>query len=525
MTNPSPTPLLEMRGICKQYGHVQANRNIDLAIAQGRIVGLLGENGSGKSTLMKVLFGMVRADAGTIMFRGKPLVNHRPREALAAGIGMIHQHFMLVEAMTVAENVMLGWKPAGRWLRRRTVARLLKEKSGHYGLDLDPDALVADLSFGRRQRVEIMKAILRGAKLLILDEPTSNLSPPEVTGLLAALRRLRNEGLGIIFISHKLGEVLEVCDDVVVLRAGEITGAGPAADATRASLARLMVGRELAPPAPPATSAPGAEVLQTVGLSVRDNLGVERLHQVGFNLCAGEILAIAGVDGNGQNELANVLAGVTPATSGRIVFQGADITRRSARARTAAGLAYIPVDRSSTSLVPGMTVAENLGMRDFERAPFRKGPWLDRKAFQREAATRVTAFQVRCTGPDALVQTLSGGNQQKLVIAREIGRQPKVLLAFQPTWGLDPGAAQYVLEQVLALRASGGAILFISSDLDEVLALGDRVGVMFDGRLLGPLPRGEFDRARLGFMMVGAEPGARSLPTETFQAAAGPSVP
>jgi general nucleoside transport system ATP-binding protein len=497
--------MLEMGGICKRYGAVQANRKVDLTVPPSRIVGLLGENGSGKSTLMKVLFGMVKADAGTIRFKGHPLAGHSPRDAIAAGIGMIHQHFMLVEAMTVAENVMLGWERAGNWLRTGEIAQLIRNASKTYSLDLDPEAVVGQLSLGRRQRIEIVKAILRGADLLILDEPTSNLSPPEVSGLFGVMRRLRQEGRSVIFISHKLGEVLEICDEVVVLRDGEVVGLCPVANATRGDLARMMVGREINSVFSRSAFAPGKEMLRLDRLTLRDRSGLERLRDITFSLNEGEILAIAGVDGNGQTELVDSIAGLKTGTSGRISLAGRDITSTSARARLEAGIAYIPVDRASTSLVPGMTIADNLGLRDFDRPPLRHGPWLNGKAFRREANSRIAKFGIVCGGPHALAQALSGGNQQKIVVAREIGRQPRVLIAFQPTWGLDPGATRYVIEELLALRNSGGAILYVSSDLEEVLAIGDRIAVMFNGRLSRVFDRNEVDITQIGLMMAGQE--------------------
>ena len=500
--------MLEMRGICKRYGAIRANRNIDLTVPPGLILGLLGENGSGKTTLMKVLFGMVRADAGTITFKGRPFIDHSPRDAIAAGIGMIHQQFMLVDAMTVAENVMLGWLRAGNWLRTREIAHLIRTASVTYGLDLEPNAVVGDLPFGHRQRVEIVKAILRGADLLILDEPTSNLSPPEVAGLLGVMRRLREEGRAVIFISHKLGEVLEICDEVVVLRDGEVAGSCSADRATRAQLARMMIGRDI-PHAPRlAEHAPGPELLSVQGISMRDRSGLERLREVTFSLCEGEILAVAGVDGNGQEELVEVLAGLKASTRGCISLGGRDITSDSVKARLAAGLAYIPVDRVNTSLVQGMTVEDNLGLRDFERLPLRRGPWLDRAAFRKQAMLRIAEFGIHCAGPDVPAQTLSGGNQQKIVVAREISRRPRVLVSFQPTLGLDPGATQFVIDQILALREAGGAVLYISSELEEVLMLGDRIGVIYNGRLSGIVSRHEADITKIGLLMAGIEEAA-----------------
>jgi general nucleoside transport system ATP-binding protein len=501
--------MLEMRGICKCYGLVRANHNIDLTVPPGKIVGLLGENGSGKSTLMKVLFGIVRADAGTITYKRRALAGHSPRESIAAGIGMIHQHFMLVDAMTVTENIMLGWMRAGRWLRPREITQLIEDASRTYGLDIDPRATVGRLPYGKRQRVEIMKAVLRGADLLVLDEPTSNLSPPEADRLLEAMRRLREQGRSVIFISHKLNEVLDICDDIVVLRDGEVTGRCAAAGATRAELAHMMVGRDVTTPIDRVRHDPGPEILMVIGLSHTDENGIERLREVGFSIRAGEILAVAGVDGNGQADLVDAIAGLQPPYHGRVSLAGRDITRSSVQARLEAGLSYIPVDRSSTSIVPGMTVEDNLALREFNRAPLSRWCWLDRARFRALAASGIACFAIRASGPDAPVRTLSGGNQQKIVVAREVGRDPKVLLAFQPTWGLDPGATRFVIDQVLALRRAGCAILYISAELDEVLALGDRIAVMYNGRLSAPVRREDTDRTAIGLMMGGFAPMPR----------------
>jgi general nucleoside transport system ATP-binding protein len=495
--------MLEMRNIHKSYGSVHANRGIDLSVPPGKIVGLLGENGSGKSTLMKVLFGVVRADSGTVCFKGRELVVKQPGDAIAAGIGMIHQHFMLVDAMSVTENVMLGWQKAGRWPRPRQLAELIRTTSSGYGLDIDPDATVGRLSYGQRQRVEIIKALMRGSDLLILDEPTSNLSPPEVSRLLDLMRRLREQGRSVIFISHKLGEVLDVCDDIVVLRDGVVTGRCPSVNATRAELAHMMVGRDVTAPIEPWARDCGDEILTVTSLSLRDEVGIERLRDVHISLHAGEILSVAGVDGNGQAELVEVIAGLRLPDRGRIVFGNRDVSQWNARARLAAGIAYIPVDRANMSLVLGMTVEDNLAMREFNRAPLSRWCWLDRKNFRAQATKRMAQFDVRASGPDAPARTLSGGNQQKVVVAREIGRSPKVLIAVQPTWGLDPGASRFVIDQVLALRKAGGAILYISSELEEVLTLGDRIAVMHNGRLSVPMPRGQADVTEIGLMMAG----------------------
>ena len=365
--------LLEMRGISKSYGAVHANIDIDLTVEAGSIVGLLGENGSGKSTLMKILFGMVRPDQGAIVFKDKELPSGSPREALRAGIGMIHQHFTLVNAMTVADNVMLSLSDSSFWLDRAGVAARIRELSRSYGLNLDPDSVVERLPLGLRQRVEIVKALMREVDLLVLDEPTSILSPPEVEGLIGVMRKLKADGRAVIFISHKLGEVLSVCDEVVVLRDGRVAGQTPVAVATRESLAHMMVGRTLAEPPQRATQAPGAERLVAQGLSADDAAGLRRLQHASFALRGGEILALAGIDGNGQAELCDVLAGLTPALTGSVTLHGVDVTRASATARLEADLAYIPADRSSMSLVQGMSIADNLALHDDRRARRSRG--------------------------------------------------------------------------------------------------------------------------------------------------------
>lgn len=502
--------LLEMHGIVKNYGAVRANRGIDFVVGEKRVVGLLGENGSGKSTLMKILFGMIKPDGGSAAFQGKTLFAertekyHTPRAAMAAGIGMIHQHFTLVEAMTVTENVMLGWDRASQLPKAAAVAARIEHASREYGLAVNSWDVIADLSFGQRQRVEIVKAILGGSTLLILDEPTSNLSPPEVAGLLNVIRRLKEQGHSVVFISHKLAEVLEICDEVVVLRDGAVSGHVEIAGATKESLARMMVARDFEAPPRRSEQPPGADLLVVELLSSREHRGGPPLREICFTIRAGEILAIAGVDGNGQKELLDCLAGIVPTDYGRVSLNGVNITRMNARQRLEAGLAYIPVDRARTSLVPGFTIAENLAMRDITRRPIARGPFLNMQAVKEMARSRMATFDIRASDPDALASSLSGGNQQKIVLAREIGRQPKVLLAFQPTWGLDPGAARFVLDQIRLLRDAGAAILYVSAELEEVLSLGDRVAVLSGGRLSEPVPCDAVDVTRIGMLMAGA---------------------
>ena len=477
-----------MRGIVKRYGTVIANDGIDLEVHAGQIVGLLGENGSGKTTLMRLLFGMTWPDAGTIEVGGVPLVRHSPAQAIEAGVAMIHQHLMLVEAATVLENVMLGWDMAGRILRRRAIAARIGDTSAELGLDLDPDARVADLPLGRRQRVEILKAVLRGADLLVLDEPTSNLAPPEIDGLLAVLRRLRARGAGIIFISHKLGEVLSVCDEIVVLRAGRVASRRAAAQASGNALAADMIGVDRAPPrAGTRDNQPARGVrLRAAGLAGPG------LHAIDLDLAGGSVLGVAGVDGNGQIELVELLAGMRRPVSGTLTLDGRDVTRASVAARIRAGLAYMPADRSRTSLSRAMSIAENFRLRRRSGRPA-------------DARTLMRAFDIRGVGPRSLVGSLSGGNQQKIVVAREIGCDPAVLVAHQPTSGLDPGATAFVLERIAALRDAGAAILYVSSELDDILAIADRVAVLFDFRLVGPVERAAADARRLGRWMSGGD--------------------
>lgn len=507
-------PLLEMRGIVKSYGSVRANDGVDLTVRRGSIVGLLGENGSGKSTLMKVLFGMTTPDGGGIIFKGRELSGHLPADALALGISMVHQHFMLIEAMSVLENVMLGWRDAGKVLRKADIAARIREASARYGLDLDPAALVESLSLGARQRVEILKALLRGVDLLVLDEPTSNLSPPEVAKLLTVMRRLKDEGASVVFISHKLGEVLEICDDIVVLRDGRTVGQTQAAISSRESLARLMVGRDMAQaPQLQAARALGEPLLVIENLNLDSLDGGMDLRSINCQVRAGEIVALVGVDGNGQRELTDAIAGLLRVAKGRIALAGRDITQASVRARVAAGLAYIPSDRAGTSLVPSMSVADNLMLRDACASRYAIGPWLRQHAGLVEARRLMQAFDIRAGSPRMRVWQLSGGNQQKIVVAREVDRKPRALVALQPTWGLDPAATRFVLDRMLALREAGSAVLYVTAELEEGLAIADRIGVMFHGRLSALMPRHEATLERIGLLMATGSDFAVATPT------------
>ncbi len=496
-----PAPLLSMQGIEKAYGAVRANQGVNFDVPDGRIVGLLGENGSGKSTLMKILFGMIRPDSGAMLWRGQEYAPRSPADALRAGIGMIHQHFTLAEGMTVAENVALGWPGAGRWwLRRGHVADQVRTGSAAYGLSLEPDSRVADLSLGARQRVEILKALLRGARLLVLDEPTSVLGPAEVAGLLQVMRRLQAGGCSVVLISHKLHEVAAVCDEVVVLRDGRTAARLPRVDATPARLAALLSAAGPALPIP-AAATPGPVRLRLDGVGLRG-----RLDSICLDMRAGEVLGLAGTDGNGQQELAEVAAGLRRPDAGSVALDGADVTAWSARRRMRAGVAYVPADRRGESLVPGMTLAENLAMRDLQTPGFSRWGVLRTAAAAARARAAIARFGIRAPGPGVRVGGLSGGNQQKVALARELTRRPGVLLLVQPTWGLDPGAAAAVRAEVLTLRSAGATVLWASTETEELLEVADRIAVMASGRLAAVLPRAEASPERLALLIAGPAP-------------------
>ena len=504
--------VLRLSGITKRFGALVANDGIDLTLARGEVLALLGENGAGKSTLMSILFGHYVADAGTIEVFGQPLPPGQPRAALAAGIGMVHQHFTLADNLTVLDNVLLGSEPLWQPFSRRAAAReRLLAVSRRFGLPVSPDARVGTLSVGERQRVEILKALYRGARILILDEPTAVLTPQESEALFATLAQMVAEGLSILFISHKLGEVLRVSHRVAVLRQGRLVAEAPAAGTTQGQLAQWMVGHAVEAAARRPARRVGDAVCVLEG--VHTDGGRDALHGVHLTLRAGEITAIAGVSGNGQAALADVLCGVRAPVQGRVTLLGQPLSQRPAEL-VARGVARIPEDRHAVGVVGDLPVWENavserLGSRWFSH-PWFTGGWIKRRAARRHARRVAETFDVRGGGLDTPARALSGGNMQKLILGRALlnpdanGAVPRLILAHQPTWGLDIGAVDFVQQQLIDARDAGAAVLLISDDLDEVLQLGDRVAVMHGGHLTEARPAEGWTREAIGLAMAGA---------------------
>jgi ABC-type uncharacterized transport system ATPase subunit len=496
---------LELRGITKRFPGVVANDHVDLTVEPGEIHGLLGENGAGKSTLMNILYGLYRADEGEILIDGERVSFDGPGDAIAAGIGMVHQHFMLVPVFTVAENVALGTEPTRGpgALDRRRAAEDVRRLSEEFGLPVDPDAVVEDLPVGVQQRVEILKALHRDARLLILDEPTAVLTPQETEELFDAVRGLVATGRSVIFISHKLREHRQLVDRVSVLRRGKIVGTADPRTTDDAELAELMVGRPVSLVVSRSEASAGDVALSVRGLTVRNSMGAPVVDDVDLDVRAGEIVAIAGVEGNGQTELVRALTGLAgESTEGSVKLNGREILGLSRKEVIRGGVGHVPEDRNRTGLVGAFSIAENLVLNSWDAEPFAAGPRLRFNTIATHASELVDAYDIRTPSIHTAASSLSGGNQQKTVVAREFDRPIELLVAAQPTRGVDVGAIEYIHQRLVEKRDHGTAVVIVSSELDEVLALGDRVAVMFRGRLFGPFDA-PVDKERIGLLMAG----------------------
>ncbi len=499
------TALLEMQGIRKRFGELVALDGVDLSVEEHDVHALLGENGAGKSTLMNVLYGLYAPDGGRILLRGEDARIGGPRDAIARGIGMIHQHFMLIPPLTVTENVVLGDERTGALLDRRVIRERVRELQSRFGIEVDPDARVEDLPLGLQQRVEILKVLYRGSDLLVFDEPTAVLTPQEVDELFAIVRTLREQGKTVILITHKLREVFAVTDRITVLRLGRNAGSLVTSATTAGEIARLMVGRELRELRPRATAGSRDVVLEVTGLGALSDRGTPALLDVGLTVHAGEVLGIAGVGGNGQSELAECIMGLRRPTAGDMRIGGADVSRDGPRRTRAGGVCYVPEDRRREGLVLAFTVADNLILGKQAGPPYATFGVLDPQVIEREGALLAREFDVRPPNPLAIAGNLSGGNQQKVVLGRELSSSPRLIVVSQPSRGLDIAATEYVHDRLLEQRARGAAILLISSELDEIRALSDRIAVMYEGRIVATLPAAEATEERLGLLMAGHE--------------------
>ncbi|HYO89821.1 MAG TPA: ABC transporter ATP-binding protein [Candidatus Limnocylindrales bacterium] len=521
-----PPVVLEARGLTKRFPGVLANDHIDLQLHKGEVLGLLGENGAGKSTLMNLIFGLYQQDSGEILVNGEPVVIHDARDAIARGIGMVHQHFQLIPVLTVTENVMLGDEAMnGPFLNRRAAKQRIEAIARQYRLDVPPDAIVEDLSVGAQQRVEIVKALYREADILILDEPTAVLTPQEAEGLFEVMRSLIDSGRSIIFISHKLKEVLEICDRVVVLRGGKVVGEADPKQSTEESLAAMMVGRTVLLEVDKEPAVPKAPVLEIDGLMVRDDRDLIAVNGLSLTVRAGEILGIAGVQGNGQTELVEAITGLRQSEAGMVRIDGVDVTNAPPRRVTEAGTGHIPEDRQKNGMVAAFSVKDNLVLQTYYQPPFSgglAGMVTHEKAINANATALVQQYDVRTPGIDTPIAKLSGGNQQKAIVARELSRGVGLLIAAQPTRGLDVGSIEFIHKQIVAMRDEGAAVLLVSAELDEILSLSDTVAVMFGGRIIGQTPIEQAERNAIGLLMAGiTSEGGRATASPAQEAANG----
>ncbi|GAB5493870.1 MAG: ABC transporter ATP-binding protein [Phototrophicaceae bacterium] len=498
-------PVLEVRGITKRFPGVLANDHVDLKLYKGRVLGLLGENGAGKSTLMNMIYGLYQPDEGDILINGVPVEIDGPNDAIAKGIGMVHQHFQLVDVLTVTENVMLGNESVkGAFLDRQSARDRIVEISTAYGLDVNPDALVQDLPVGIQQRVEIIKALYRQADILILDEPTAVLTPQEIDGLFRIIRTLLDDGVSIIFINHKLKEVLEICDDITVLRRGKLAGHADPKTSTQQSLASLMVGRDVVLQIEKDRGKQLEKVMELQNVTVMDERKIPAVKAVSLDIFAGEILGVAGVQGNGQTELIEAITGLRAVDSGEIFFLGEDVTQASPRQITELGTGHVPEDRQRMGMIKSFEVMHNMVLNTYHKLPFSRGIVVDDEAIAENADSLIHEYDVRPPLIHNTMSSLSGGNQQKVIIAREFSRPVKLLIAAQPTRGLDVGSIEFIHKQIVRMRDEGTAVVLVSSELDEVLSLSDRIAVMFDGHIIDVLPIEEADRDTVGLRMAGS---------------------
>ncbi|MCB9423216.1 MAG: ABC transporter ATP-binding protein [Ardenticatenaceae bacterium] len=498
--------VLETKGMTKRFPGVLANDHVDLKLYKGEILALLGENGAGKSTLMNMIYGLYHPDEGEIWIKGQNVRLNDPGDAISRGIGMVHQHFQLVPVMTVAENVMLGAEiTRGIHLDQRTAVKKVRELSQQYGLEVDPTAVIEDLPVGTQQRVEIIKALYRNADILILDEPTAVLTPQEANELFRIMRDLTAQGVSIIFITHKLKEVLAVADRVGVLRGGQYVGTADPQTATEASLAELMVGRKVILQVDKSKAHPGDVVLRVEDLVVEDDRGQIAVEKLSLEVRAGEILGVAGVQGNGQREFVEALTGLRPVVSGKVAIAGQDVTNAAPRTVTELGVAHIPEDREKHGLVMSYTLADNMVLNRYYQKPYANGIILNQDRIDRDGVALVEKYDVRTPSVYTPASSLSGGNKQKVIVAREFSRETKLLIANQPTRGIDVGSIEFIHNQIVDQRDSGVAVLVVSAELDEVLGLADRVAVMFDGRIVKILPIAEATRERVGLLMAGSD--------------------
>ncbi len=502
--------VIEMTGIRKEFPGIVANDDITIQLRKGEILALLGENGAGKSTLMSILFGLYQPDSGHVRVKGQEVAINSPTQANELGIGMVHQHFKLVHNFTITENIVLGMEPRrGVGMDLKSASKRIKELSGHYGLNVDPEMRIEDVSVGMQQRVEILKMLYRDAEVLIFDEPTAVLTPQEIVDLMDIMKNLISEGKSIILITHKLKEIKAIADRCTVIRRGKVVGTVDVKDTDTETMARMMVGREVSFTVERREQPPGEKVLEIRNLNVQSRQGLPAVNNFSLDVHGGEILGLAGVDGNGQTELVEALTGLTRVESGTIILNGRDITEAPIRERFLEGMAHIPEDRQKRGLVMDYSLAENLILENYWDKPFNKKGFIQNEAIRENAEKIISDFDVRAgQGCETPARSLSGGNQQKAIVGREISHNPALLIAVQPTRGLDVGSIEYIHKRLMEQRDSGKAVLLVSLELDEILNLSDRVAVISKGELAGLRKAGDIDENEAGLMMAGVSPGA-----------------